>query len=145
MSLSDAEFASLLADSKRIEGDIHWTEDEDRSPAVGFRAEVETVSGWSLFIRGRYNRAASKLTYALILRGEGRVYALDMGRDHKQIGETHKHQWDERLRDKNVYAPSDITASVHDPVRVWGQFCREAGIAHNGRLNTPPPHMERLI
>lgn len=77
MSLNDADFASMLADSKRIEGDIHWSEDEDKSPARVFRAEVETGSGWPLFVQGRYNRLANKLTYALILRGEWRVYALD--------------------------------------------------------------------
>ena len=45
MSLSDAEFDAILSGSKRIEGNIHWTEDEDRSPARVFRAEVQTDSG----------------------------------------------------------------------------------------------------
>ena len=144
MSLSDAEFDTILSGSKRIEGNIYWTEDEDRSPARSFRAEVQTDSGWDIFVQGRYNRPASKLTYALILRAEGRVYALDMGRDHHQVGEIHKHRWTEQLRDKNVYAPIDITASVHDPVGVWDQFCQEAGIEHDGRL-AYPSYTERLI
>lgn len=144
MSLSDAEFDAMLSGPKRIEGDIHWTGDEDRSTARIFRAEVQTDSGWSLFVQGRYNRPANKLTYALILRTEGRVYGLDMGRDHRKVGEIHKHWWSEPNRDKNVYAPDDITANVHDPVRVWEQFCQEVGIDHDCRLYAPP-YTERLI
>ena len=34
------------------------------------------------------------------------------------------------------YAPEDITATVENPVEVWDQFCREAGIQHNG-LDVP--------
>ena len=144
MALNNAEFDAILSGSKRIVGNIHWTEDEDHSPARIFRAEVQTDSGWSLFVQGRYNRPANKLTYALILRTEGRVYGLDMGRDHRKVGETHKHWWTEPNRDKNVYAPSDITAPVHDPVRVWDQFCQEAGIEHDGRM-AHPSYTERFI
>ncbi|WP_072620517.1 hypothetical protein [Spirulina major] len=32
-----------------------------------------------------------------------------------------------------------ITAPATDPVRVWEQFCQEAKIHHNGRMDTPPP------
>ena len=145
MSLRDTEFAAILSGSKRIEGNIHWTEDEDHSLARSFRAEVQTDSGWPLFVQGRYNRAANKLTYALILRTEGRIYGLDMGREHRNVGEIHKHRWTEPNRDKNVYAPSDITANVHDPVRVWDQFCQEVGIEHGGRMDTPPSYVERPI
>lgn len=145
MSLSDTEFAAIMSGSKRIDGDIRWREDEDHSPARYFRAEVQTDFGWSLFVQGRYNRAANKLTYALILRTDGRVYGLDMGRDHRGVGEIHKHWWSEPNQDKNVYAPIDITASVHDPVRVWDQFCQEAEIEHDGRMDAPPSYTERFI
>jgi hypothetical protein len=150
MSLVNSEFESILADSsKRIEGDIVWKEDEDRSPAVEFRAEILSDAGWPLFIRGSYNRLAGTLTYALILKSEGRVYALDMGKEHHnpscdQVGETHKHRWTERYRDKDAYVPKDITASVADPCSVWGQFCMEANIRHRGALAPPPPVQENL-
>ncbi len=63
MPLTNAEFAVILGDaSKRIEGDIVWSEDEDRSPAQVFRAEVESTAGWPLFVQGRYNRPAGSLT-----------------------------------------------------------------------------------
>ena len=151
MSLTDNEFALILGDSsKRIEGNIAWTEDEDHSPAWEFRAEVKSSAGWPLFIRGRYNPAASSLAYTLILKGTGRIYALDLGKDHhnpqcNQVGERHKHRWTERYRDKDAYVPDDITAAVSDPVTVWNQFCAESGIEHNGRLDQPPLRQEELF
>ena len=52
------------------------------------------MSGWPLFVKGRYNSAAATLSYALILKSEGRIYALDLGKDHHnpqchQVGEKH--------------------------------------------------------
>ena len=83
MPLTDIEFTSILEDaSKEIEGDIGWCEDEDHSPSLEFRIEVESSGGWPLFIRGSYNRLAETLTYALIMKSEGRIYALDLGKDH---------------------------------------------------------------
>jgi hypothetical protein len=53
MSLTQNEFEAILADdSKRIEGDISWTDDEDHSPSVEFRAEVQSAPGYPLFVRG---------------------------------------------------------------------------------------------
>ena len=45
--------------------------------------------------------AARTLTYALILKTAGRIYGLDLGKDHhnpqcEQVGEKHKHRWSER-------------------------------------------------
>ena len=148
MPLTDAEFAAILAGAKRIAGDIAWSDDEDRSSALIFRAEIE--SDWPIFVQGRYNRRAGTLTYALILKLVGRIYALDMGRDHHnprcdQTGEKHKHRWSEQYRDKEAYVPDDITAPVSDPVAVWRQFCIEARIAHDGRLNPPPPQQGEMF
>ena len=145
MPLTDGEFASVLADeTKRVDGDVSWREDEDRSPAVEFRVDVESGSGWPLFVKGRYNRAGGTLTYALILKTAGRIYALDLGKDHHnpqcdQVGERHKHRWSERYRDKEAYVPNDVNAPVSDPVAVWREFCAEARIQHDGRMMSPPP------
>ena len=144
MPLTDIEFASILSDrTKRIDGVVTWTDDEDHSPAVEFRVEVESASGWPLFVKGRYNPAAGTLNYALILKTEGRIYALDIGKDHhnpqcEQVGEKHKHRWSERYRDKEAYVPSDVSAQISDPVSVWQEFCIEAGIQHNAKMNEPP-------
>ncbi len=59
-----------------------------------------------------------------------------MGKDHHNpscvnIGEKHKHRWNEQLRDKDAYVPEDITASVTDPVAVWQQFCTEESSGNN--------------
>ena len=143
MTLTDAEFEALLEDeSKRIRGDIAWREDEDHSPALEFRVDVESTNGWPLLLKGRYNPAAGTLTYALILKTTGRVYGLDLGKDHhnptcEQVGERHKHRWSERYGDKEAYVPDDLSAPVSDPVAVWREFCAEARIQHDGIMRRP--------
>ncbi len=150
MALPDTEFEAILADAdKRIHGPIAWGEDEDHSPCVEFTARVQSDAGWPLFVKGSYNRLARTLSFALILKSEGRIYALDMGKDHhnpqcNQVGETHKHRWREQFRDKEAYAPDDITAPASDPRAVWAQFCAEAGIMHDGQLDAPPSPQREL-
>jgi hypothetical protein len=131
-------------------GDIAWSEDEDHSPAFEFTAKIQLEAGWPLFIRGSCNRLAETLTFALILKSEGRIYALDLGKEHHnpqctQVGEKHKHRWAEAFRDKEAYVPEDITASTSDPVAVWRQFCVEAGIVHEGNLAQLPAIQEELF
>ncbi len=151
MARSNTEFAAILDDeSKRIYGDISWQEDEDHSPSVEFRAEVESDAGWPLFVRGSYNRLISALSYVLILKTEGRIYGLDLGKEHHnpqcdQVGETHKHRWTGEFRDKQALVPNDITASPSDPVTVWRQFCDQAKLKHNGSMKSPPPFQKELF
>lgn len=46
MTITNTEFESIMQDqSKRIVGDLVWTEDEDHSPSVEFRAEVISDAG----------------------------------------------------------------------------------------------------
>ena len=104
--LTDADFASILGDEQKcIRNDVTWSEDEDHSPAWEFRAEVESNQGWPLFVKGRYNRHAGTLTFALILKTAGRIVGLDLGKDHHnpecaQVGEKHMHRGSERHSDK---------------------------------------------
>ena len=57
MPLTNSEFQLILNDgSKRIEGDLAWQEDEDHSPSAEFRAEVQSRTGWPLFVRGSLGR-----------------------------------------------------------------------------------------
>ena len=150
MTLSQQEFDYILADSsKHIRMDIHWGDDSDHSPARVFRVEVSSESRYPLFIAGRYNPIAGKLSYSLILRGTGRIYGLDLGVDHRNpdgeyVGEMHKNYWVPGSQDKWAFAPDDITESWDRPVEVWHQFCDEAGISHVGRLHPPVGH-ERLL
>ena len=143
MALSNTEFETILSDTtKHIEAPISWQEDEDHSPAVEFRAEVQSDTGWPLFVRGSYNPLIPALTYALILKTSGRVYGLDLGKDHhnpdcKQVGEKHKHRWTEKFRDKEAYVPDDITVDASDPVVAWQQFCAEANLTHVGGMAAP--------
>lgn len=151
MPLTQSEFEAMLNDAtKRIEGDISWQEDQDHSPCLDFRAEVRSDNGWPLFVRGSFNPLIPALSYVLILKPVGRVYGLDLGKDHhnpqcEQVGECHKHRWTEAFRDKEAYAPPDITATAHHPVKVWQQFCVEARIDHRGRMNPPPPKTGELF
>lgn len=143
--LTDVEFRMFLADtSKRIDGDLEWSEDDDHSPTVEFRTPLSTAADSPLFVRGSWNRVARTLSFAIIHRSFGRIYALDLGKLHRNptsewVGETHKHTWTEQFRDKHAYEPQDITASVEDPDAVWQQFCGEARIVHCGRMLAPPP------
>ena len=145
MTLAKTEYETLLNDlTKRIDGDIVWLEDEDHSPLFEFRAEVQSDAGWPLLIRGSYNPLIPALSYVLILKTVGRIYGLDLGKDHHnpqchQVGEKHKHKWTEQFRDKEAYAPEDITEPASDPVAVWRQFCVEAKLTHNGKMASPPP------
>ncbi|MFZ4826078.1 MAG: DUF6978 family protein [Phototrophicaceae bacterium] len=147
----DKEFEQLILDpSKEIHGDILWIEDQDHSPALEFRVEVVSIAEYPLFIRGSFNALANTLTYALIHKGYGRIYALDIGKDHhnpscNNVGELHKHRWTEKYRDKEAYVPTDITAPVNRPVEVWKQFCLEASITHYGIMKEPPPIQMDLI
>jgi hypothetical protein len=80
----------------------------------------------------------------LIHRGVGRIYALDLGKDHHNpscvnVGEKHKHRWSEVLKDKDAYTPEDVTALASDPIGVWREFCQEANISHTGAMHSPPP------
>ena len=149
--LTDQEFDGILSDpTKRIDGDIQWATDEDHSHCVEFRAEVVSAGGWPLFVKGTYNPLIPALTYSLILKTEGRIYGLDIGKDHhnpqcQQVGELHKHRWTEEFRDKEAYRPIDITAAADDPVKAWNEFCTEARMHHNGCMHSPPPHTEDLF
>jgi len=150
--MTQAEFEALLFDeTKRVDEDISWSEDEDHSPGVEFRIEVTSDPGYPLFIKGWYNREAQTLSYTLIHRGVGRIYGLDLGKDHHNpscvyIGEKHKHSWNDFVRDKEAHVPADVTAAANDPVAVWRQFCREARISHNGVMRPPPPrNMEMFL
>lgn len=123
MTLSQEEFEVILKDeSKAIQEDIVWMED---SLWFKFKAEIQTNSeNYQLSIRGTYNPIIYTLSYHVICPPYGRIYGLDLGKDHKNpdgklVGEKHKHRWSEIYRDKQAYVPSDITASADDPVKVW--------------------------
>jgi len=143
-SMNQGEYEALMSDTtKRIDRHINWTEDEDHSPAVSFLVEVLSDPAYPLYAKGYLNRAAHKLTYVLIHRAEGRIYSLDLGKDHRNpdgalIGEKHKHRWSEQTGVKEAYVPEDITAAMHHPADVWEQFCAEANLIHDGNMNSPP-------
>lgn len=151
MRLTNAEVEAILRDeSKRVFGDIAWKSDEDHSLAVEFVVPLESEMGWPLVARGSYNRHVPAVSFALILKNVGRIYALDVGKEHHNpqcvyTGDLHKHRWNEQFRDKEAYVPTDITAAATDPVHVWEQFCLEALITHDGKLHAPPPIQRELF
>ncbi len=111
---------------------------------------MQSDVGYPLFVKGSYNALAKAMSFAVVHRGVGRVYALDLGKDHHNpsctnVGEKHKHRYTEQYRDKDAYVPTDITAGVDDPVSVWKQFCQEANINHSGTMHAPPPVQEDLF
>jgi hypothetical protein len=142
--MKQQDFETLLADiTKQINGPIEWEEDKDHYPSVEFRVEVISQPKYPIFVKGSYNQLAQTLTYALIHARYGRIYALDLGKDHHNptcsyVGRKHKHRWTEAFRDKEAYVPDDITALINDPVDVWSQFCQEVFLTHNGVMYPPP-------
>jgi hypothetical protein len=151
VALTQAEFEAILGDgTKVVTGDIIWQEDEDHSPSVEFRVEVTSEAGYPLFARGSYNPLIPAATFVVIHKGAGRIYALDLGKDHHNpdcvnVGDKHKHRWKESVRDKEAYVPADISAPASDPVLLWKEFCQEAKIRHEGTLLPPLPHQQELF
>ncbi len=149
--MKQQDFEVFLADAtKQINKDIIWQPDEDHLPTVEFYVEMDSLTRYPIIVRGSYNSTAQTLTYALIHRRFGRIYALDIGKDHHNpacfnVGRKHKHRWTEKFRDKEAYEPGDITALVSDPVAVWQQFCKEALLTHNGVMYPPPPLQLELL
>ena len=141
--ITQQEFETILNDAtKRIDGNIAWREDANRWPACTFRVAVLSSTEHSLEIASRWNPKAGKLSYVLLRRGTGRIYALDLGRLHtnpsgESVGSVHKHRWTDALMDKWAYAPSDITAPWDRPVEVWQEFLNEVTIRHDGELQLP--------
>ncbi len=108
-----------------------------------FRVEIRSANGYPLCIRGSYIALAKTLTFAMIHRGAGRIYGLDLGKDHhnpdcEDVGRTPKHRWRESLGDKEAYVPDGASATASDVVAAWQQFCAEANIDHRGRMHQPP-------
>ena len=146
--LTAEEFNEFLSDeSKRIVGDIAWERAADRSPALKFRKDIRSTSGYLVHVQGWYN-PAGKLSYTLFHRRDGRIYGLDLGSGHRnptgeQVGDKHKHSWTQETKAQAAYVPDDITEPWHRPVEAWSQFCAEARILHEGAMS--PPNEEREV
>ena len=151
MAITQTEFDTILDDNtKRIDGDIVWRQDPDHSPAYEFRIEIESDAGYPLLLNGWCNPIAGKLSYTILHRSTGRVYALDLGADHhnpdcNHVGEKHKHRWNDGFADKMAYVPSDITAAPDEVEKAWREFCAEARIMHNGRMQPIPKIQGELL
>jgi hypothetical protein len=138
------EFADFLSDAgKEITADIVWKPSEAHPAIVGFRVDLSTTEGHPVEVVGSFNRRINALTFAVIHTKFGRIYALDIGKDHKNpdgnfVGELHKHRWTEAYEAQEAYVPDDITEPASNPVAVWRQFCIEAKIIHTGKIANPP-------
>lgn len=142
--MNQQDFEMFVTDTmKHINEGIEWEQDDGHYPSVEFRAEVVSQSKYPVFVKGSYNQLAQTLTYALIHQRYGRIYALDLGKEHQnpgglKVGRKHKHRWTEDFRDREAYEPDDITALISDPIGVWKQFCKEVFLTHNGVMYPPP-------
>lgn len=143
--MNENELSTMISEAKVIEGDINWLTDERDSPSVKCRANIISQNNFPIEICGTYNRAIQALSYTVIYKGVGRIYGLDLGKDHRNsdtgqlVGEKHKHTWTDAYKDKIAYVPDDITEPASNPIAVWQQFCTEFNVSHNGRMNDPPP------
>jgi hypothetical protein len=141
MPVDDREISQILGDrDKHIVGDLHWLPD----PSTGheFTAPVRSATG-ELIVRGQRCPAAATLRFSLILRGVGRIAALDLGHAHDGAGELHFHRWQPGLRDRIAETPEAPPAP--DLAAAWRLFCHLARITHDGHLHDPPPTQETLL
>ena len=150
MTLSNQEYAAIIADdTKHIADNIAW-EGQSNAPRREFRVDVDSDASHPIFIKAWYNPDSGKLSYALIHRTMGRIHGLDLGADHcnpdgQLVGEKHKNYWVSGSRDKWAYVPDDITEPWHCPVAVWAQFCAEINLRHEGILRAPQPAQGALL
>lgn len=150
MPIGKNEFDAMLSDpDKWIDGDIHWKLDPGHANAVEFQVAVGSGAGYPLRVNAWLSPPAGKLYLSVLLLGDGRVYALDLGSGHRNPGnralmgeDKHKHRWPDL---DTVYVPDDITAALPDVRGVWRQFCAEAGIIHRGELDSPPAAQRPLF
>ena len=142
MPLSQQEFESILSDTtKEITENIVW-KSYNGSTAKKFRCEVKSDSKHPVFVDAWYSPDSEKLSYAIIYRGVGRIYGLDLGADHRNpdgvyVGEKHKNYWAPGSQDKWAYVPDDITETWDRPLEVWRQFCAEVNLKHSGTISQP--------
>ncbi|MBK9753403.1 MAG: hypothetical protein IPO88_07820 [Nannocystis sp.] len=143
---ADLEVAQLLADHhKHVVGDLHWRTDD--AGGHDFVAPVRSTTG-ELVVRGQRCPAAGSLRFALVLRGVGRILALDLGHTHlgpdgRSTGELHLHRWQPGHRDRLAETPTPHhPADLH---AAWQLFCRLARLTHDGQLSDPPPAQETLL
>jgi len=140
LAMNNREADMILADqSKTIFGDIEWALGD--GPWMRFRAEIVNDFGAPLQVAGTYNPQARKVSFSILHPEVGRLYGLDLGGAHAESGRiviqgTHKNKWTEEASN-HCYVPEDITATEHEPVRAWEQFCAEAKIDHQGLLHLP--------
>ena len=147
--MTTEEFQAILYADKCIAGDAIFRPDEDHSPGIEFRMDLESEVGHPMFVRGSANKLAGTISLGIIHRAFGRIYGLDLGKVHRNpngamIGDPHKHAWrDTTLCAKVAYEPKDITGRMPDVLLVWNQFCSEAKIKHQGRLILPPDFAQK--
>ena len=135
------EFESILdATTKTVTGPINWEPVPGARGALRFSAPIWSERGRPLTVQGWFNPYNLKLEYKIIYSGVGRIYGLDFQNRHTNpdgsvVGSPHKHRWAGSLRDRNAYAPDDISAGPDSPTEVWDQFCREAKLRHAGMVS----------
>lgn len=141
---SQHDLVLLLADrSKRIIGDIMWTDDPGHPPAQRFRADISSDEGWPIWVRGWWQPPSGKLSYTIVHLEAGRIFSWDLGSvphtnpDGAQMEGAHMHRWTEDHSDHLAIARPDIGLTWEYPLEVWQVFCAEANIAHLGLLSPP--------
>jgi len=121
--MNQADFEGLLNDTtKRLLGTLRGRVTKTFADGgVSCRGAVRCRL--SDFVKGSYNALAGALSYTLSIADVEFTRWTSARTIHNpsctNIGEKHKHRWREPVRDKEAYAPDDITAPPTDPVAVW--------------------------
>ena len=144
MALSQEEFDAIIADkSKRIVGDVAWSESLGHQGAVEFGAPVLNYLNRPLRVHGWFRQSERKLSFTL-LYGSVRIAGIDFGRglSHRNIDGTrivgaHMQLWVAvAQRAEAIPLPPEMP-EWNEPVQVWVRFCAELGILHLDDLISP--------
>ncbi len=142
------ELSELLETTKSITEEIKWQRDQDHSLGWEFRVEC-IVESDKFIVAGSCCRPAGVVSFTILHRTHGRIYGLDLGKEHRNgdgtlVGEKHKHRPQDN--DPNfAYEPTDITADAEDLELLWKQFCKEANIVHTEQFFIPDEYEPRRL
>ncbi len=144
MPLSDTEFEQIMSDpTKRIVGDIVWSDDQDHLPTKEFRATIESSVSPGLFVHVTWRPQHEDMFLVLVHPDYARIAGLCVGfdghrdPDRARRHRNHWHRWRQRGGTKWVEDEEQTALSWDLPLQVWSYFCETLNIRHLGTMAVP--------
>jgi len=147
--VSQADCDRILALTKVIDQDIHWTAKTNEAWAQA-NLLIKSNDPGRLELIITINIMIPAIYSMTILYNQAHVIKrLDVNGSHlnkcsdgtRWNHQTHKHTWSEVCPDAHAYTPDDITGTTVE--EVLKQFCQECNITFKGKF-TPVPIRQRM-